>query len=350
MLRKHGKQPDKQYGEFWHKEHERLQQLNRQAGSAETAVDSADASSSPRAQEQALFIPMTWLTKREREYYKASDPEWQAFVALDKRKQNAAKTKLSELVCKSLSHDVKATRITGTPLKVHAYWLEFQFPPLAPIEYERSGILWTRDRIMWTTRKFDERQTKRFNRVLFPTALFSSLQVLSSKILTSQYESLKGIWSRLGEVEQQTSAQKPVLEPLSPAKHSDGSNGESTLGTQTQSTVSPKGQSLAAITIFQTELKRNTMPGLESQSAILAASKAFLQSWRASHFYFPRGACVLKGEIGIMGPKGRCKMSVTAVYLPKEDTFIHVLGTSVHIQTHKQAPVGKSKPETPSKT
>jgi hypothetical protein len=297
---------------------------------------------------------MTWLRKRNAEFYSGSDPEWQEFMALSNiAKQKAVKAQLSDMVCKSISKDPTLTLVTGKPLKVFGYWLDFHFPQRAPPEYERSGILWVDNRIIWTTRRFDDREARRLSRVLVPTALSTSLQTLSWKLLTSHYESFKKTWSGLGRSQSQPSADKPVEEPLSPAMRQAEAKGTQALSVEKPSRTTQQSPSSAATPKIQTEVIHTIMPEPEPNSAISAATKEFkskfLKSWRSSQSYHPRGACFLKGEIGVIGPKGRCKMSVTAVYLPKEDVFVQIVGTSTGIWPNKQTPLGKPKPEIRSK-
>lgn len=356
MTRKYKKRPDSEYGEFWQKEHQRLEQLNHQAKNTGSTMDPGDGADSPNTQQRAVFVPMTWLSKCKLQYYTGSDLEWQQFVALSKdtKQVKAVKTRLAQSICKDLGNNALVTRTIGTPMTVYAMWLDFDFPSAAPVEYERSGILWTDNQITWATRRFEERQAKRLYRVLFPTALLSSLQGLSSALLSSHYGSLRSLLSRSEKPEHQKSTAQPVAESPLPTVGQDGSKSASTLSIQRRSNASQQNLSLAATPRIQAELVRSIMPEPEPNSTISAAAREFklnyLKNWRKSQFDIPRGACLLRGEVGIKGPKGRCKMSVIAVYLPKENAFVHIVGKFTGIWPQHQGPVGKPKPEKPSKT
>ena len=300
-----------------------------------------------------VFVPVTWLRKREKEYYSGDDPEWQEFVKLSKDSKHvkAVKSSLAETVCSDLSNGAAITRIIGQPLTVYATWLDFDFPLTAPAEYERSGILLADDKITWVSRKVNERRAKRLYSILSPTALLSSLQALTSTLLTSYFGTLRNLWSRAGKSDQLHPIRKPVEGSSLPTVGPDGSKSASMLSTQTRASTSQQKLSLAATPRVQAELLRNIMPEAEPNSAISAAARdfklSFLKKRRKTQFDIPRGACVLRGEIGIQGPKGRCKMSVIAVYLPKEKAFAHVLGSSTGIWLQRQAPLGKPKSAKP---
>jgi hypothetical protein len=356
FLQKHRKPLDSEYGELWQKEHRRQEQLNQHPQNPESASDLAEVSDDGNTQTGAIFIPMTWLTKREREYYSGTDPEWQEFVALSKdpERMRAIKSKLAGTMCRHVSRIPEITRLTGKPLAVDVSWLDFHFPSLAPAEYERSGLLWTDDGVTWVTRKFDDRQAKRVYRVLFPMALFSSLQTLSTTLWTSHYESLKGLWSGRENKDPQASANLSIQKPVPPAAAQQESKSTSLVSIQRRPTPSQQSMSLALTGGFQAQIIRNIMPEPQPNSIIAGASKAFrlnfLSRWSTAQAFHPRGACAVKGEVGMNGPKGRCKISVSAVYLPKEDVFLYIGGDNLDIWEHSQAPRGTSKPQDPPKT
>ncbi len=350
MVREDKKSHDREYGEFWHKERKRLEELNRQSKETRMVMDSTEGADRPQG---AVFVPMTWLRKREKEYYSGDDPEWQEFIKLSKdlKQVRAVKSSLAETVCSDLSNHATVTRFIGQPLTVYATWLDFDFPSTAPVEYERSGILWADDKFTWVSRRVEERRAKRLYGILFPAALLSSLRALSSSLLTSHLGTLRSLWSQADKPDQQEPRAKPVEGSSPPTPDPDRSKRASMLSTQTRTSTSQQNFSLAATPHLQAELLRNIIPEAESNSAISAAARVFKlnfsKSWRKTMFDIPRGACLLRGEIGVKGPKGRCKMSVMAVYLPKENAFVHVLGSSTGIWLKSQGPLGKPKSEKP---
>jgi hypothetical protein len=332
-----------------------LEQANQGSENADSNLDRGGGSANPQRQKLALFIPITWLRKREREYYSGSDPEWQQFAALskDRDRVKAIKSRLSDHICRQVANDQRLTRAIGKPLTVSAAWLEFHFPSMAPVEYERSGILWFDNKMTWATRVFDERQTMRLYRVFIPKALFSSIQTLSSNLIASHYASLKGLWSSQGKPEHQKTIDKPAAGPPAPATRQDESKGAPAISVPKRLSTSQQNLSSTATPILQAEAVRHIMPDPEPGSAISVAAKAFklnfLKEWRQSQFGRPRGVCLLEGEIGLQGPKGRCKMSVSAIYLPKDDVFVEIIGASTGVWQHSQAPLGKPKPGRPSR-
>lgn len=349
MVQEYQKLHDRKYGESWHKEHRRLEELNCRSKEATSAVDSMERADRLQG---GIFVPMTWLRKCEMEYYSGDDPEWQEFVKLSKdlKQAKAVKSRLTERVWSDLNNYPLITRLTGRPFTVHATWLDFDFPYEAPVEYERSGILWTNDKIRWVSRRVNDRVAKRLYSVLFPTALLSSLQALSSTLLTSYFSTSRNLWSQAGKSDQQKPIAKSIEGSSQPTVGSDGSKSASMLSSQTRASTH-QNLSLAATTRVRAELIRNILPKAEPNSAIATAARDFkfnfLRRLRSRQLDIPRGACYLRGEIGIEGPQGRCKMSVYAVYLPKENAFVHVLASPRGIWLKSQKPLGKPKSQKP---
>jgi hypothetical protein len=298
-----------------------------------------------------MFIPLTWLRKREREYYSASDPEWQEYVALSKdiKRMAEIKSRLSDLVSQYFSNFPVVTRTTGTPLTVSTTWLDFMFPQIAPVEYERSGILWVDNQIKWTAKRYDDRQAQRVYRVIIPTALLSSLQGLSSTLMTSHYGTWKSLWSRSEEPKHQTSSEMSAETPLPPTTAQNESKTASLASVQKRPGESQQTFPLTATPIFHAELIRNIMPESEPESAVAAAAKSFKlnfwKQWTKSQYFDIRGACVVKGEVAMNGPEGRCKVSVQALYLPKENRFAHISLNKADLWAHVQAPLGRPRPK-----
>ena len=61
------------------------------------------------ADEESLFIPMTWSTKMARQWYKGSDPEWQEFikVAKDKVRHKKVQDELVQIVSTRAAHSTR---------------------------------------------------------------------------------------------------------------------------------------------------------------------------------------------------------------------------------------------------
>lgn len=111
------------------------------------------------AEEDRVFIPLTWSWLEEGELYTASDPEWQEFVTISKDRKKLQKLRgmfewqysavsafidgrldeLAAIVLKSASESM--SQILGSPLSLTGFWLVHQFPSRAPPEYLRSGYV-----------------------------------------------------------------------------------------------------------------------------------------------------------------------------------------------------------------
>lgn len=111
------------------------------------------------AEEDRVFIPLTWSWLEEGELYTASDPEWQEFVTISKDRKKLQKLRgmlerqssavwaftdgrldeLAAIVLRSASESM--SQILGSPLSLTGFWLVHQFPSRAPPEYLRSGYV-----------------------------------------------------------------------------------------------------------------------------------------------------------------------------------------------------------------
>lgn len=65
--------------------------------------DEVQISDSEFADENSLFIPLTWAKKLPRSFYKGSDPEWQEFVKVSKDKARHKKIQCNNPVSLSVS-------------------------------------------------------------------------------------------------------------------------------------------------------------------------------------------------------------------------------------------------------
>lgn len=280
--------------------------------------------------DRAIFIPLTWLTRTDGPYYSTDDPDWQEFVALsrDKKRKKDVKDRLSALACAAYSSHNDLTKVIGQPLELYAVWLDFDYPLREPARYCRSGILWTDDELQWATAKYANNESQRSLSILRPTPLLYSLQVLSASLLNSYYTSLKSLWSRSENPVHQSSADKPVFDPIPLDMRQAESEGPSSANVQINPSTTKHTLPTNVTSTSPVELFRRIMPKLEPDSAISAAGEAFQQNfldqWRKSLLTYPQGVCFLRGEIGLKGPGGFCKISIKAAYLPKLDLFVHI--------------------------
>lgn len=343
--------PDSHYAEFWQKERSRREKLDQEAVNPDRALGPGKVNKDTHTQTAAIFIPLTRLGKCKGEYYSASDPEWQEFVALSKdpERMRRINSRLADIVCQHTNNTPIIARVLGKPLVLSATWLDFKFPQSAPAEYERGGILWADNHIKWVAKRYDDRQAQRFYRIIFPTALLSSLQGFSSTFLTSRYGALRGLWSRAKSSERQSStemsvAASPIATPRNEAKSSSLASMDKGMG-EPQPRVS-----LAETPAFHSKVRdilRDIIHGPRHDSAFVAAATSFrvnfANKWTKSLRFDTRGACLVKGEIAMNGPNGRCKVYIEALYLPKENIFTHILLKDFDHWMNNQAPRGRSK-------
>ena len=91
--------------------------------------------------EDSLFIPLSFAKRKERSFYRGSDPEWQEFVKLanDKEKRKKIQQDLVGLVMMHVNTNSRFSQSLGGSPKAGKTWLDIQFPNGPPPEFERTG-------------------------------------------------------------------------------------------------------------------------------------------------------------------------------------------------------------------
>lgn len=91
--------------------------------------------------EDSIFIPLGFAKRKERSFYRGSDPEWQEFIKLanDQERHKRIQQDLVGLIMMHVNaHAAFCHSLGGTP-KANKVWLDIQFPNGPPPEFERTG-------------------------------------------------------------------------------------------------------------------------------------------------------------------------------------------------------------------
>ena len=91
--------------------------------------------------EDSIFIPLGFAKRKERSFYRGSDPEWQEFIKLanDHERHKRVQQDLVGLIMTHVNANANFSRSLGGTLKASKVWLDIQFPSGPPPEFERTG-------------------------------------------------------------------------------------------------------------------------------------------------------------------------------------------------------------------
>ena len=270
-----------------------------------------------------FFIPLSRLRRCETEYFLGSDPEWQEFVKLskDKKRSDRAKVLLCQLLLAQINMIPAIKDVTGIPLQFSRVWLDFKFPVSPPPEYERLGLIFYTDggyagRSMLAYMRYDDLHSRRASWALYPTVLLSSLAAMGQTLVTSHYGSLKSLWTANGGPTDQIPTSGAVPESAAAATIRDQAN------TNTDANERSKPGTIPGVDPDTSKII--SIPGFNT--GISNAAKVFKFEFQSRQIkqmltWSPREGCSLDGEIEFKGPRGYCKLSVRAIYLPRVDKF-----------------------------
>ena len=272
-----------------------------------------------------IWIPIPiWTTLKKAPEYTPSDPEWQEFLKLEQDRDRVKKLKGE--TARSITLSVlqglhpSAERAWGLDGKVtyDSGHIDFVFPFSPPNIYERPGLLVTASGFKWTSQELPDERGRRFYRIFHPTVFAQAFWAGGKAFCTYHYASLKQrVSDILGEGPKQ-----PQTKTISKAFQGF--------------TAAEQAQLKKAFTIWSSstvidlqdsaELLKVLLPPPAPKSAMEAAVNAYkrkhtnlqVAKWKEC----PRGGCYLTGHVDIRGTKATIRVSVKAIYIPSQDTFL----------------------------
>lgn len=310
------------------------------------------------ADEDSWFIPMTMAQKLPREYYRASDPEWQEFikVAKDKKRQKGIHEELVRLLQGNLSGDPTVQRFAGKNPKLRKYWLDMSFPDGPPQKYVRAGIEIGDDFIAWSQQKVDPETQNTIGRVLWPEAAFESIWAVNNLIAGIQY---RRIMQALGwedkkpfSPEERYKAMKAMAE-----KHQAARDRKTVGSTQMNPHGSPdaalRGSSSSSVAPSTTDVTGDSsrmpwyfhvpIPGAwktDGPIAMHVFRHTILKKWDPETREGPRGSLYLHGMVEVAGESGAILFDIISWYDPKTSQFMEIGAAIKNVKKRRQAPKG----------
>ena len=321
------------------------------------------------ADEDSLFIPMTWSTKMARQWYKGSDPEWQEFikVAKDKARHKKVQDELVQIVYTgSTQHPSIAQRI-GTDPKIGKYWLDISFPDGPPQEYERSGIEIGDGFIAWSQQKVSQENQTRLMRALWPKAAaegsWATIKVLA-KIQYRRARELLGLEAHPGGLDSPAEKMRATIEAMKKAQErqeggqqqrgrgagktsmeAEGSSSTSLASSssgQTTATPTPDQQKRLPYTFHVPLPTSSSLTTTDIPIAMHVFSATLSKNWHAKHKNLepPRGTFVVQGLVEVRGGRGRVLFDVSSFYDPRVGKYVSVNASVRSVKGWRQGPRG----------
>jgi hypothetical protein len=320
-----------------------------------------------------VFIPFPLTTKRlAPQPYKGTDPEWHEFVriAKDKDLQTKLKQSLANGVLQAARKNPVLTMRIGGEIRIRRYWMDVDYPYMAPPEYEASGLKFTDEYIEWTRQPIDSFNAKLLNRVLWPTPMASSFWALGTAVIghkTAEIARYFGIAASNPDA-QASSAGASSPGPL-PSSHNpqiqkalDRVRGNSTRNpgevrnpsSMTLNTPAPSGGKPSAAAPSKVPASTgNPQPAGERywgedkvKSAVSAGfspwqvfMKQFGKSWTPIRPEPPRGSVAFSGLVELESTKCWIVVDVLGWYDPKTKQFNNVMMRLRRLQDKLQSPL-----------
>ncbi|KAH0272482.1 hypothetical protein KCU91_g6663, partial [Aureobasidium melanogenum] len=299
-------------------------------------------SDSEFADENSLFIPLTWAKKLPRTFYKGSDPEWQEFVKVskDKARHKKIQSELVKVVYDTAQKHPAFVKQLGRDTKVGQCWLDIIFPDGPPQEYARAGIEVGSDYIAYALQRIDAQQQHRITRTLWPTAAANGLYNSTKVLLGFQYHRLKQLlgWEVDSTPGSQDAKYQQLLQLLQAQQAQQAEQAKTQTGAGTPE--ADKSQTSASSLLPWAAKVPQPPSSIEMPIAQHIFHATLAQGKMPKKMEPPRGSFVVQGLIQLKGSRSILTLDVQAFYDPKASHFLVVNATPRTIKQRKQSPKG----------
>ncbi|KAF2096669.1 hypothetical protein NA57DRAFT_58569 [Rhizodiscina lignyota] len=295
--------------------------------------------------DNVIFIPMSWPTKMPREYYRGSDPEWQAFKAFssDRKRQMAVQKQLVGHVRNVISRHKNFARDLGRvdPSKGRVM-LNIYFPDGPPQLYEIQGLLLTDNTIAWAAKSMPQDEYLRHRNAIWPATAFWSVYSSSKYLFETQWKKAKETFgfggtgksdspfsslSSQGQqsmrgLSTQSDQQPPKIGPLPPVQPDANERGGEVDGAEVKS-KSPSPPKLPS-RLPPDNSAGAVGPKAKRPDTFLVFMNSFMKNYQQATFPVepPRGSVRVQGQIEVRGQKGEVTANVTACYDLAENKYV----------------------------
>lgn len=309
--------------------------------------------------DDAWFIPLTWARKLPREYYKGSDPEWQAFKAFssDHKRHVAIQKQLITHTRTAVSKHKGLQRMMGKiDPKAGRVMLSITFPDGPPPTYETNGIYITDDAIIYGPKEMSQLNYIRLTNALMPTAAFWSVWTSSKFMFMTQYYEMR---KALGFDPPGPPGLAQMKERLEKARQGKGSDSSSTpqIGPLPPVGAEQSPKTASSPNGSEVKSKRPSPPKIpldpSAQSSLTGdqsrrpvALSLFIHTFNknaskiTTQIEPPRGTIVVSGLVEVKGTQATATMDVNAAYDLSKSKYAIISMTVKKIKPMVQSPKG----------
>ncbi|KAK0658026.1 hypothetical protein B0T16DRAFT_363347 [Cercophora newfieldiana] len=320
-----------------------------------------------------VFIPFPLTTRRlDPQPYRGTDPEWQEFVriAKDKDLQTKLKQNLANSVLQAARKNPVLTMRTGKEIQIRRYWMDVDYPYVAPPEYEASGLKFTDEYIEWTKQPVDSFTAKLLDRVLWPTPMASSFWALGTAIVghkTAEIARYFGISTASPEAPPSStnasspgplpSSHNPQIQKALDRMRRNSTRNPGEVRDPSSMTLDapepPRGKTPAPASDKTPTSTENAQPAGDRfwgedkvKSAVSTGfspwkvfMKQFGKTWTPIHPEPPRGSVAFSGLVELDSTKCWVVVDVFGWYDPKAKQFTNVMMRLRRLQDKMQSPM-----------
>lgn len=313
-----------------------------------------------------LFLPFPFTTKEVKQLpYKGSDPEWAAFVKVNKdpKLQKQMKVKLAEGIRTAFDKNPVAVRLLGgNPTKVKKIWLDILFPARPPPKHYVSGLFIDWDGLFWGDRSIDSMAAHKLNAVVYPKAVALATWTFVNVLLQNTKETFsKALGIGASPPQRETTWQSVILERGKEHRPGALGTGNSSppqviqpnpAGHQLPASLSqrpsssgqlPESETLDLMGMLRRSVGLDPTPSASSTGILMAfqaASMTLTKNWKPTQQPVTRGCIRVDGLVEIQGPSAIMVLYVLGWYDPQTSKYVNVQTKIKHVTQMRQVPLG----------
>ncbi|KAI8961244.1 hypothetical protein F5Y11DRAFT_326783 [Daldinia sp. FL1419] len=308
---------------------------------------------------EPLFIPLPFTTRLvASEPYKSTDPEWQAFIRVnrDREKVKGMIKSLADLARRTAANNQILVQRCGSEMKLGRYWLDVQYPARPPPTFVRKGISLGDDGVYIAEETVDTVTALQVQRALWPDTLTISLWSFSGALFKQNISNFARLFGhepahpdtsfqqaveKFKKSSQESNSKTAKSLSSENMKASDSSSTDPASPVEKRSaeatpdprpsTASPSSGVSSPVPIIPgaepgKPKSAKDMYGIQTtrehtSSAWLAFKQTFAQTWRPIRGMPPRGSVFVTGLVEVVTPRAFITIDVTAWWDPKTETF-----------------------------
>ncbi|KHN95989.1 uncharacterized protein MAM_06094 [Metarhizium album ARSEF 1941] len=296
-----------------------------------------------RGDEPILFLPFPFTTKEVKQPpYKGSDPEWLAFMAVnkDQQVQKDIKFGLAEIIRRGVEKNPGYVRLLGgKDIKLKKLWLDILYPPAPPPKHYVSGIIIDDDGIFWGDRPIDPVAAGHLNMAIYPKAVALTVWTFVNSLCKQAAQDVAKALGFNTEPPQDTSWQTVAMDRMK-EQGTIGSGGKQAVKVPvpTDKPVNIPVPAANGDVLGPSAGSDSNQLDPRIQGALHAASMTFAKNWQSVKQPPNRGCIRVDGLVELQGKNAVMVVYVFGWYDPKQKNYMAIQTGLKHLVQLKQRP------------